>query len=76
MAAGYAAYNCHARDLVIHAVELVPTFSFSSCSQAVLADFEEMARLTVSEKNMVLPVLDLFQQGKQIKSLINMGNDV
>ena len=37
----------------MHAVEVVLTFWFSSSWQEVLADIEEIARLTVEEKNMV-----------------------
>ena len=49
------------------AVELVPTSSFSSSWQEVLADIEEIARLTVEEKNMVFSVLDFFEQEKERK---------
>ena len=55
----------------MHAVESVPTFLFLSSWQEVFADFEEIARLTVEEKSMVLSVLDFFEEGKEIKSLIN-----
>ena len=58
---------------VMHAVESVSTFSFSSSWQEVLADFEEIARLTVEEKNMVFSVLDFFEQEKERKSLITIG---
>ena len=61
---------------VMHAVESVSTFSFSSSWQEVLADFEEMSRLTVEEKNMVLSTLDFFEQEKDRKSLINVSNVV
>ena len=52
-AASYAAYNCSARTFIMHAVESVPTFLFLSSLQEVLTDFEEMACLTIKEKNMV-----------------------
>ena len=48
-------------------------FAFSSSWQEVLADFEEIARLTVEEKNTVFSVLDFFEQEKGRKSLITIG---
>ena len=75
MAAGYGAYNCSARAFVVHGAESVPTFSFLSSWQEVLTDFE-MACLTVKEKNMVLSVLDFFEQEKGRKSLINVSDVV
>ena len=58
------------------AVKFVPTFSFASSWQEVFANFEEMARLTVKGKNMVLSVLDFFEQEKERKSLIKVSNVV
>ena len=56
--------------------ECGPTFSFSISWQEVLTDFEKTACLTIEEKNMVLSVLDFFEQEKERKSLINVRNIV
>ena len=70
MAAGCAAHNCSARTFVMHAIEPVPTFSFLSSGINGLADFEEMARLTVSEKNLVLSVLSRLDCRKTLRQTV------
>ena len=60
----------------MHAVESVPTFLFLSSWQEVFADFEEIARLTGEEKNIVFSVLDFLKQENERKSLINASNVV
>ena len=59
----------------MHAVESAPTFSFSSSWEEVFADFEEMARLIVEEKNMAYSSR-FFEQETERKSLINVSNVV
>ena len=55
----------HGCSSCMRLVESVPTFSLLSSWQNVLADFEEMARLTVEEKNMILSVLDFMEQERE-----------